>query len=326
MNGWTAKQVTQPNITKKQFIQRSRALSGHGLHSLFHKDPPARLYHYTTQQGLVGMIETTTFFATEVKFLNDSDEFIYAIKRAKEAIHKTANASQAPGISAFGHECIDLLDASQKQFYIFSLTEVADSLNQWRSYTTKGPGYALGFDSSRIRHICMHFGLGFGKCIYSHDEADSLIMQVAEHFTKDFTQYFPYFGKGEVNQDLTGARARQFVENFYNFAALIKNPAFMEEQEWRIIAPREQLEEQGQEFAFRCGPHSLVPYAKIKWGRVEFLTALKQIVIKPSPHKELAANALRQLMKAEHRRAEFPITETDIFEITPSTVPYREST
>ena len=39
---------------------------------------PAVLYHYTSPSGLAGIVERTQLWATDVRFLNDSQELKYA--------------------------------------------------------------------------------------------------------------------------------------------------------------------------------------------------------------------------------------------------------
>jgi hypothetical protein len=40
------------------------------------------LYHYTTPDGLIGIVETQTLWATDVFYLNDSEEFALGIQKA----------------------------------------------------------------------------------------------------------------------------------------------------------------------------------------------------------------------------------------------------
>ena len=52
---------------------------------------PGLLYHYTTSEGLVGIVSTHSLWATEAAFLNDFSEFSYGegvIKSAVQFLHE----------------------------------------------------------------------------------------------------------------------------------------------------------------------------------------------------------------------------------------------
>jgi hypothetical protein len=50
------------------------------------KPPEGFLYHYTTADGLKGIIENDELWATSAYFLNDSAEIIYGCRILKEAL------------------------------------------------------------------------------------------------------------------------------------------------------------------------------------------------------------------------------------------------
>ncbi len=46
---------------------------------MFTEEPPSILYHYTTQKGLLGIIQSKTIWATDILYLNDTMELKYAV-------------------------------------------------------------------------------------------------------------------------------------------------------------------------------------------------------------------------------------------------------
>src|SRR6516164_4036522 len=52
----------------------------------FHDQRPPTLYHYTTAQGLLGIMESNRLWATNVRFLNDPSEIDYAICIIRESL------------------------------------------------------------------------------------------------------------------------------------------------------------------------------------------------------------------------------------------------
>jgi hypothetical protein len=50
--------------------------------------PPSTLYHYTSQKGLLGIIEKGEIWATDILYLNDTMEYKYAVNLFSEKIEK----------------------------------------------------------------------------------------------------------------------------------------------------------------------------------------------------------------------------------------------
>jgi hypothetical protein len=49
---------------------------------LENSDPAEILYHYTSQDGLIGMLNEKTIWASKIHYLNDSKEFALALELA----------------------------------------------------------------------------------------------------------------------------------------------------------------------------------------------------------------------------------------------------
>jgi hypothetical protein len=52
---------------------------------------PPFLYHYTGLDGLLGIVEKSELWATNVNYMNDATEFRIALKMAAEKLSKEAN-------------------------------------------------------------------------------------------------------------------------------------------------------------------------------------------------------------------------------------------
>jgi hypothetical protein len=284
---------------------------------------PPRLFHYTSQDALSSILHSSSIWATDVHYLNDSEEYLFAIDCAKEAIQRVSRSTTVPGGKELAASIAGLLSAGyKKEYYIFSLSEDGDSLNQWRSYTRRGPGYALSFDSGEFMGLCMrHAGL-FGKCIYDRSKVEQAIELLASSYVNDLVQYFPLFGPGEINEGLIFSRALRFMDFFLSYAAFVKHPAFHQEAEWRVVFSSDSATP--SEVEHRCGPHSLVPHLVLKWEPAAFLRALRGVILKPTAHIELSHKAIQSLIRSLYAKANLPEYDASQFEILRSKVPYRE--
>src|SRR5687767_1939033 len=55
-------------------------------HPLLERSPPAILYHYTSQAGLLRIIKNRNLWASHIRFLNDAAEYDHAIVMLFKAI------------------------------------------------------------------------------------------------------------------------------------------------------------------------------------------------------------------------------------------------
>lgn len=53
---------------------------------ILQRTPPSVLYHYTTQQGLLGIISDKEIWATHTQYLNDAREFRHALDIVKQEL------------------------------------------------------------------------------------------------------------------------------------------------------------------------------------------------------------------------------------------------
>jgi hypothetical protein len=148
------------------------------------KPLPDELYHYTGIQGLKGIVESQTLWATHYKYLNDSQEIIHFRDRLpgilRPAIKERLDAEKLTETTydvMFGNS-----DGMSTEPFITSFCRVdkgdprvADHglLSQWRGYGPQG-GYAIIFDTDRLKQLLIEEGkkweyfLGLGAdAVYS---------------------------------------------------------------------------------------------------------------------------------------------------------------
>ena len=111
------------------------------------------LHHYTTADGLKGIIENNQLWATSAYFLNDSAEITYGYGVLKEVLDDWLAKNPRPegsvtlglarGLYRFFGE--DLLNRNMiRPIYLACFCEDDNLLSQWRTYGQSG-GYSLGF-------------------------------------------------------------------------------------------------------------------------------------------------------------------------------------
>lgn len=231
--------------------------------------PKETLYHYTTIQGLKGIIEDKELWLTDVRFLNDPDE----INAGMSVVDKGLGAA----IESFSsdkpeREFLSQLKEIWKGFgfpnhhtFVTSLTEAGDDLSQWRLYGDGGKGCALGFDLSTSESVdSVRPSVMILRCFYSEDEFFSTVLEFGREFAKGAVKYAKHYGGfastvDNACRDLLVGGGSYFVEQMLGLATRYKSKGFEPENEWRFvyICPANTA---GTGLKFRTRGERLIPY------------------------------------------------------------------
>jgi hypothetical protein len=112
---------------------------------LTHEDVPRTLYHYTSLDALVSIVQSKRLRASNIRFLNDRTESLRLKESVVEILQKRAASAEDEEIVRV---IVDLLGAHPTQsHFVASLSEKCDLLSQWRAYCPSGLGVSIGFPS-----------------------------------------------------------------------------------------------------------------------------------------------------------------------------------
>ena len=214
---------------------------------------PAVVYHYTNADGLLGILRNRSIFATEKNFLNDKTEVTYGIDRASYYLRKIQESETNPDI---GH-LIDGLRSSiriegEARFFVFSMSERADDLSQWRGYANDGDGFTVGFDTNylRKRTIEPEADFGFNKVTY----AQYKLRESLGDYVKDFAKLLGT----DLDTDYIIMCLDGVIESTATF---FKHNSFRYEREWRILSA--VYADSPEEVRVRSSSGRLIPYIEI---------------------------------------------------------------
>ncbi len=144
---------------------------------------PEFLYHYTTQEGLLGILRDKCIWATDIRYLNDTSEGQIFTKLFLDELNQRPTTEpegppsqlmmlgQLMGLSVDHPEsqiqCTDkeVLIWGETAFswiraqdaFVASFSEHGDLLSQWRAYSGENGGYGIGFTRSYLKSIGVHF-------------------------------------------------------------------------------------------------------------------------------------------------------------------------
>lgn len=248
------------------------------------------VYHYTSQRGLLGIVDSAKIWASGIGFLNDSEEFQYTVNLVKEV--KKFKSGELNALIAndkitdefWGHidRMLEYL-SDKKLSYVCSFSEEPDLLSQWRAYCPSNSGYSLGFSRKDLIELAKKQDFRLEQCVY--DRAVQL-----EKLTILFEKYLGELsGRDELEESLN--IAAKFGRDMIELAPLFKNPSFKEEKEWRLVSSLIV----DTEVKFREGISTIVPFIEFDLACNDVL-CLKELVIGPTPHPDLSESSIKKLM------------------------------
>jgi Protein of unknown function (DUF2971) len=271
---------------------------------------PDFLYHYTSQDGLLGIIESGSLWATAISYLNDAMEFALPLglirdrlfdelqSREMQAAHfaktdpaRASRANQRKDRARVFSRFVTPLD-TRSPLCVTCFCANGDLLSQWRGYAGDGYGFSLGFIPSILKAIASDSGFLLGKCIYDPDLQKKIIAEGVEYL-------------------MTTTPSGRLEEGTYfwtvmTYGAFFKHLAFEQEQEWRLVSPDPANSH------FRRGKSMIIPYASLPINSVENL-GLDHAFVGPSPHMALSTRSAEDMLLCNN---------IDVI-VHPSSIPFR---
>lgn len=279
------------------------------------ESPPNVLYHYTTQEGLLGILDSREIWLTHTQYLNDRREYLHAIdlvrKRLKmlqqsagqDVATSEALVAMTDGLNGVEGHCV----------CVFSLSKNQDSLSQWRAYGGKNSGFSIGFSKETLFDVCKRKSLHLAKCIYELEKQEQLVAKVVDEvLRKAIASRLP----GVVNW--RSEVSKLMTESMNQYAPLLKHESFSDEGEWRLISG--PILPIAADFRFRAGVSTIVPYygVSLDQSKQQKFSPVR-VVVGPTPHPDEAAHAVRLFLVRSHMEK----CALDKDGVIDSIVPYR---
>jgi hypothetical protein len=253
------------------------------------------LYHYTSISALVGIVETGKIWASHAYYLQDSKEILHACSVMKRVLSESIQSYEGQE-KEFVLEFDQWLESFRDipyQIFIFSFSEERSLLSQWRSYTPHGKGVSIGFSTAKLNQIAKGMQFRIAQCIYAWDAQRELMCGLLDKMLVTFRQRLPFL---DTSTRPPSQKYHEFLEEFrgdiLQVLAIIKDSAFAEEQEWRLVSPYFPSYAV-PDIKFREGASMLLPYIEIDLPRGNDRNLLfETVILGPSQHANLSIAAL----------------------------------
>jgi hypothetical protein len=235
------------------------------------------LFHYCSNKALLSILEKKEIWASELELSNDAMEGKWIRKVFQNYCKENAVTASAQD------ELLSFLDfvIGIYGYAGFCLSEVSDLLSQWRAYADNGAGASIGFNKDYFEALGKvkfdrndTFSAHLAKIEYDPSEQRKLIADEADKILKlvaDGALQRPTILTTEDNEKKRIDKYKEMGFRFLFFLPLIfslKNSAFAEEREWRIISyilrtDRDSVLGQLAKMDFKAREGRIVPFARI---------------------------------------------------------------
>jgi hypothetical protein len=299
-----------------------------------------RIYHYTSADGLLGIIGSGHLRATDLRYLNDTSELHFGLTemlsvyetisqvpgRGESVVDQLAKLYSVPEWQSIGPVPISAVDRLPRERFDPVAKAMVDSLegsivigvacfcgkgdllSQWRGYGIGG--YAIGFDAHDLRKLGGDRYLPLTRVLYGRPQVRQIMRSVSARANE-------LLDAGAAN--LHGSLVREKVTlPLLGYAAQIKHPTFISEEELRIgdVAPHSKSEL----WKFREGDLGVVPYLEIDLRHADTgLLPIREIYLAPGPEVELRETAVRALLRSRG----YDVTGRNPVRVQTSRIPFR---
>lgn len=185
------------------------------------------LYHYTSIQVLNEILKSGSIWASDCRFLNDRKEFDNAVELFISILDGKEKEIMKEAL--FFH-------AFNRYPFVFCLSHSPKVLSQWRAYADDGTGVAIGFGSRWLNSSYSPFSSRLVECVYNdHDQFVRDLKNRCQAEIDDVVQTYKDT-KGPSNIFMQAIREHpESLAKIVSELLRIKNPAFSEEQEVRLV-------------------------------------------------------------------------------------------
>lgn len=246
------------------------------------------LYHYTSVEGLKGIVESNALWATSAYYLNDSAEILYGYRVLHAALENWLKEKNLPETSIarglaesfirhFGHNALERNIVTP--VYLTCFCEEPNLLSQWRAYGKLG-GYNIGL---QVPMEGIVYGLKpeprvyTARCVKVEYDRQRQIDRVRELL--DFL--LPILDEKAVTDSIRAIDVTSplgfsqlqgsIQEILFEESLGFKDPAFAVEKEWRFIVRSRTHLKQGNDdgnhdnlpIQYRTARGILIPYVKL---------------------------------------------------------------
>lgn len=199
------------------------------------------IYHYTSPEGVLGILTDHKLWLSEITYMNDESEIIYTFDLLKNTLTQNSDRISQAFKRAIEKRIKNRTQLSQTLFdyinresiFVACFSTQKDELSLWNYYTKTGSmaGYNIGFDVNKLvkkvqskLKVMHHFTYGRTICDKWKQE---------EYLKEAIRKY------NELYQNIKGKDKENVINSFWGlihiYSLFFKKEAFKNENEYRFV-------------------------------------------------------------------------------------------
>ncbi len=297
---------------------------------------PQTVYHYTSAETLLKIMDTNSVWATNIRYLNDVKEREHCLNLMNNRLSEFLRVCQ-PQCASDLTMALSRIDGSAWHVpYVASFSTEIDSLPQWRSYCPHGNGVSIGFRVAALEQSTLSRESIMGRfpqpkaalapVQYLADADVQMLDSIFDDCIKELKEWHHLQSIAPPEERTSADDAYVLTSIISEKCSLVKHASFASEVEYRLTAPISLFSTEPA-IHFRSSRTTVIPYKILlmpEWGNSQYGSGvatgifndhfIEHIMVGPTPNPDLTVEALRLLFT--RKRLSPLIVKTDI--------PYRD--
>lgn len=276
-----------------------------------------KLYHYTTAEGVQGIVANKQFIATKSDFLNDKLEFLYALEvfgnlietyivdkplgqRLYEIVKEEMDALAIVKPSC---DIVCLPEKEQMSFYVVSFSKLENSALLWAEFTDF-KGYCLGFDYEKLVEGFIGRSFLHGTVIYDEKVQISSLLEallscIRRALQEGHTDLKTFFDEApEISEDSLREIGKDMAMVCSVYAMFFKSEFFKGEEEYRFVFSP-SMDEHGGQPRFRILDQVFLPFIMVEFDGKETPIPLESVTVGAKNNSDIAVRGVRSFLKGQ---------------------------
>lgn len=272
------------------------------------------LWHYTTPEGLTGIIKSSFLWATDVFYLNDSSEFMNGIDIARKIIKQKISSldkdkkKHLDRLNRFDTDLSFIGPDHNRPVYVCSLSKAENELSQWRAYC-RGGGFSIGFPRQSLEGAIKGQHFEFKECIYNAKKQQKIIKDIIDSQVMPYIENPEQFKKKNPWSDISTivlVGSNKFLWELYSTCPTLKHASFKIEKEWRLVSDHRHAFEKDENGKNKIRPELrtknglIIPYICIKLPKNKKFWRQVRIIIGPTKYEKELKGSVHTLFRKYH--------------------------
>lgn len=272
-----------------------------GAFHRFDLEPDDVIYHYTSLDAFMQIMESDVFHATEYHYLNDMDEMQFVDNVLMEVLHEEFKDASNPRM--FYEYVMDAMQAMklkveslENSYYVISFSASRDNLTLWSEFAHYGCNLGIKpFDFlASIDKKAVYSGYVFYTRLEQKNVIRHAIVEVFEHYFEK-----PYLEMGslsayldQMTEDELAYVAASVVELAYYYGMAMKDELYAAENEYRIV-----FSGKDEDVRYRRRDNLLIPYIERQADMSRNFPALSSVTLAPLGKGYMQVRSVEQFLQ-----------------------------